>query len=113
MVYTYIDTSWEKEKEEGRLSSAIETIRLQIATNLMKVHNLFSDKKLESPEDVYVFVLYEDVFENEIEKFKPFLDFGDTLRELEYSDELDFSDLETLEDYEKLEVSVKEAMKNI
>ena len=113
MVYTYLDTSWKDELEKGNIKAAIKILRTEIATNLMNVHNRFSDRKIDSPENVFVFTIYENILDDYNGVFKPFIEFGDILNELEYSYDVGFTDEEVLEDYKELESSVKKAMENI
>ena len=113
MEYIYLEVSWKDKLNNGEIKEAIEAVRIQIATNLMNIHNMFSDEKMTSPEDVYAFTLFEDIREEERERFTPFERLGNTIRELEYDGYFDIPEESTIDAYQKLEEELKEAMENI
>lgn len=58
MEYIRITNSWSKSIEIGDIDGALKNIQIQIATNLMEVHNKFSSMKLKAPADVFAYEMY-------------------------------------------------------
>ena len=105
MEYICIDKDWKEAEVAGDTEEAIERIRQQIAQNLMRIHNEFSDYKITSAEEVYAVYAYEAVRDKEA--FSVFEKIGDVFRILQYS-EKDAALL--LNNYEKLEEQIKTAI---
>lgn len=58
MLYQKIENSWQNHIVIGDIGKALEQIQLQIATNLMLVHNFFCKEKLRDPMDVLEYSIY-------------------------------------------------------
>ena len=114
MNYVCIEDSWEKALEEKKVEDAIRLLEYQIATNLVNVHNQFSDLKLDCPAEAFYLLSYADVRKDEKETFKVFADLQFHFCEVvKYFEESGFSKEETLNELEEIEKYLMEAFKKI
>ena len=113
MEYTLLEPSWVQEKDKDNMKEAIELIRVQIATNLMLVHNHFSDIQLSQPEDIYDYRAFDEVRNGFEDDFSSFRHYANLMRELEYNFELNVPYDDTREEYKGLEEAVEEKMRSI
>ena len=116
MEYIRIDKPWEESVENGNIEQALNRIEYQIAINLLNVHNMFSDKKITVPVDVYAYMKYGSGIDKEAEeKFKPFIDLDYDFIEIGHG--LDNGSNcpkeDVLNDYKELEIALIEAMSKL
>lgn len=113
MEYTYTDDTWKNDIEKGELKTAIDKISDQIAFNLMNVHNLYSDVKLDNTSTVYSYILFEEnIYPEKREAFGPFANIADRLKEIGYELEVK-SFFDVLQECFSIETSLKREMESI
>ncbi len=116
MEYMRVDKPWEESIENGNIEQALKRIEYQIAVNLLNVHNMFSDKKMTAPVEVYSYIKYgSGVGKESEENFKPFISFDYDFIEIGHG--LDNGSNcpkeDVLNDYKELEIALEEAMSKL
>ncbi len=116
MEYIRIDKSWEESMESGDIEQAIKRIEYQIAMNLMNVNNMFAEKKMSSPTDVYAFMSYgKSTDENVKEKMKPFIEIDMDFIEMGHGLDADSKCPKeyVFEGYKNIEKALQDAMNKL
>lgn len=116
MEYIRIENSWQERMNQGDIDGALQSIQLQIATNLIEVHNRFCTTKLTSLVDVFGYETYgkgcSENFVNDMDKFKRI-----NYKFNEASHGLDFDSVEAREavlgNFQDIEKTLMEEMSKI
>jgi len=114
MEYQKVEPHWEDAIKEGNLKAALDFLEVEIALNLCKVHNYFSDNEIRV-KDVYVFALFEEVKDEKKDAFKPFADLNfDFITACHgRDDDSPLSSEELIEEFKEIKKKLEEMMKNI
>ena len=114
MIYECIEDSWEKAFSNGEIDKSIRLIEYQIATNLVNVHNCFSDLKLECPAEAFYLLSYDNVRNDQKDSFEVFSDLQFHFCEVaKYYEESGFSKEDFLNELKNIEKSLREAFDKI
>lgn len=114
MVYTIIRDA-KFAKDAGETSLALDIIKLQIITNLAKVHQkLVTQSNVKKAEDVYDSFLFFDVSEKDKEKMKPFFRLAQSFLEInswaqEFDEPMDY----ILPEFEEIQEELKSLMESV
>lgn len=114
MVYTIIRDA-NQAKNAGELGLALDIIKLQIVTNLAKVHQkLVNGSKIKEAEDVYDSFLFFDVSEEDKEKMKTFFELAQNYLELNsWAQEFDEPVDSILPEFEEIQEELKSLMESV
>lgn len=88
---------WSKSIEIVDIDEALKNIQIQIATNLMEVHNKFSSMKLKAPADVFAYEMYGKYCSDEKkDQMRNFVKINYRFNEISHS--FDYDSLESKEE---------------
>lgn len=116
MEYKEYENSWRESLSRGDLDEALKNVQIEIATNLMNVHNKFCIAKLSNPADVFAYETYGKTCSDDAkEKMNAFVRLNYWFMEICHGLDVDSTcpKEEVFESFQQLEEKVKEEISKL